>query len=127
MSRRHPVTNHAVVRWIERHDGICLDRVRRLAAMVRPSDVDDEILYLLATEYGFDVAAAVRADIMSRAAVAIALGCGASGVRIGRVRLVIVNGRVVTVRINTWDRRYCPAPREGPRPEPAVPTPFDTG
>lgn len=90
-----PITNHAVVRFLERHDGLDLARLREAFG-----DNDGRILdWLERTE---NISAAGVRDRMMTDALATALGTGASAVRIGAVKLVIVSGRVVTVRMATW-------------------------
>ena len=99
-----PITNHAVVRFLERHDGFDLAGLREAFG-----DNDGGILDWL--ERNENISAAGVRDRMMTDAVATALATGAAAVRIGAVKLVIVKGRVVTVRMASWGvnngRRAC--------------------
>lgn len=98
------VTNHAVVRWIERHDGIDLSEVRAAVGGGSGRDVDAAILAALAAG-GIDPHA-VRRRILTPA-VLLAVRSGACSVRVGGVRLVIADGRIITVRRPEWDGEAC--------------------
>lgn len=107
MTNRRPViTAHAVVRYLERICGADLD-VARFVVADRGGDptADGAVLEVAETYLGIDVAAARHA--MERDAVARAVELGAKSVRIGRARLVIEAGRIVTVERVEWtiDRR----------------------
>jgi hypothetical protein len=90
-----PITNHAVVRFLERHDGFDFAGLREAFG-----DNDGRILDWL--ERNENLSAAGVRDRMMTDAVATAIASGASAVRLGPVKLVIVDGRVVTVRMATW-------------------------
>lgn len=107
MSRRQLVSDHAVVRFLERHDGLDLSQAR--AACGGPTAHDIAILDHLAVHEGLDIAS-VRRRILTPV-VRTALSMGAAGVRMGRIRLVIISGTVVTVRLTAWDRME---PRDKP-------------
>lgn len=113
MSRRQFVSDHAVVRFLERHDGRDLTSVRAACGGADAHDV--AILDHLAAHEGLNVAY-VRRRILTPT-VRTALGMGAAGVRMGHVRLIIVNGRVVTVRLSAWDRI---TPRDKPCGRPSL-------
>lgn len=100
MRKRPLITDHAVVRFLERHDGLDLGAVRLACGGALAADM--VILDHLAAHAGLDVGA-VRRRILTPT-VRTALAMGAAGVRMGHVRLVITDGRVVTVRLTAWDR-----------------------
>ena len=87
------VTDHAVVRWLERHDGVDLTEARQVVGELAP---DGHLLRYLEQHEGYNIAA-IRERICSPA-VLVAIGCGATGVRNDRVRLVITDGKVITIK-----------------------------
>lgn len=108
-----PITDHAVIRFLERHDGFDLRSVRTLVGRR-----DGDALAYLAVRCGIDVGAVRRRMLTPH--VAAGLRLGASSVVVGSVRLVIANGRVVTVKCVAWGRLVRPANRGLPsaRPQP---------
>jgi hypothetical protein len=74
---------------------------------------DGDVLDVLARDYGLDVGAFRRQ--LATPAVVAAVGSGASAVIVGGVRLIIVDGRVVTIKYLTNIGRRRKVPRD-PRP-----------
>lgn len=102
------ITYHAVVRFLERHDGFDLTAIREVLG-AHP-DLDTEILRILSETKGLNVAA-VRKRMITPA-LHTAVACGASGLRMGRVRFVIQDGIVVTVRSLYRDTRLARRPHD---------------
>ena len=93
------ITHHAVIRFLERHDRFDMSGLRDAFA-----GDEERILRWLERNEGINVRR-IRERMMTPA-LRTALASGASGVRMGHVRLVIVDGHVVTVRFNAWDHEH---------------------
>jgi hypothetical protein len=99
--QRAVITAHAVVRYLERICGADLDVARGvLINQGRDPEDDRAVIDVARTYLGIDVQAAE--DAMQTEAVARAVRLGATSVRIGKARLVIRDGRVVTVERVEW-------------------------
>jgi hypothetical protein len=91
---RLPVTAHAVLRWLERIEGEDIEGVRRiLRAKGRPDD-DGTVVKVLAA-YGLDIGEIKRRILPDGYLAAVQLG--ARCIRTGHAKLVIVDGKVVSV------------------------------
>jgi hypothetical protein len=101
MTARAYITDHAVVRWLERHDGIDLAGIRAALRAEGQFASDGAVLARLKRDRGIS-ADSVRSR-MATPTLDIAVRSGASGVRTQGVRMVIVGGHVVTVRLVEWD------------------------
>jgi hypothetical protein len=100
VSHRTAISAHAIVRFIERNDGLDLSDVRRKCG--GPEARTTEILRCLARDHGVDIGAVRRR--MDTPAVRIGVAMGANAVHVGRVRLIIKDGCVVTAKRAEWDR-----------------------
>ncbi len=106
MTRREIITEHAVVKWIEVHDGRDLRGVRRDLRRAGIGDAGARaVLEHLRRDEGFDESA-VRRE-MTTPAVLLAVQARASAVRVGRVSLVISGGVVVSVTRPDRPHRVC--------------------
>lgn len=102
MNIDHVITDHAVVRFIERNDGIDTRAAREMASATADGS-DAAILLALGILEGID-ASDVRHRMLTPT-LRTAIGCGAIGVKRDHLRFVIIDGRVITVRLAMWDRR----------------------
>lgn len=99
MIEKEIITDHAVVRFIERHDRMDLSRIRRACGGAL---APDQMILACLNDHGINIAD-VRGRMMTDT-LRTAVGMGAAAVRMGRVRLMISGGRVVTVKPTGWDR-----------------------
>lgn len=105
------ISAHAVLRWLERVDGVDLGPVRRALAARGVGELGDaQMLGFLAAAGVVDLAA-VRGRILTPK-VMQAIGCGVKAVEVGVARLVIRDGVVVTV---TPRHREAHHARRGPK------------
>jgi hypothetical protein len=110
------VTSHAIRRWMERVEG------RDLAPMIAAArrmginaDIDGALLDFMTEYAGFD-REAVRAAILMPA-VRRAMDLRASAVVVGRVRFVIRDGCIASVKLVEMDLRRWRALRPNYRPQ----------
>lgn len=100
---RGRISDHAVVRWIERvwaYNTIPCRKVLKSQCLAHPCD--KHLLLIVAAAGGPESEAVRRA--MATPALSIAMFSGASALRVGRHRLVIRDGCVVTVK-TVWEPR----------------------
>lgn len=96
MSRRDFISEHALVRWLERASRIDLAASRAAFERMRGREpADGELLAFLARFEGLDLPA-VRAEMLT-ANVRRAIAAGCASVRLKGLRLIVKNGVVVTV------------------------------
>ena len=93
---RDPVTNHAIVRWLERIEGRDLSPAREAYRAMFGHDPKDGDLVGFLSRYGVEDPAAIRARILTpmvRAAIAL----GAGSIKTKGHYLIIEDGRIVTI------------------------------
>lgn len=98
------ISDHAVVRWLERHDGLDLAPIRARLRANGQHPTDAAVLVMLKHARQIDADRVRRR--MATPALEVAVRCGATAVRVDGVRVVIVDGRVVTVRLAEWDLKH---------------------
>jgi hypothetical protein len=94
MSKKR-ITDHALVRWAERVEGIDTTEMRKVAAVLGRRPAADRLLIRLMEEDGHNMFA-MRGRMLHPKVLA-AIDCGALGVNLGCVYLPIRDGSVVTV------------------------------
>lgn len=99
------VTPHAVIRWLERVEGMDMAAVRREAGIVtgRIPESDVELLAYMRKHHRLDVGATRRKIAPEPVVEMIRMGASSIHVLNRRFRLQIVNGYVLTV--SPLDRR----------------------
>ncbi len=102
---RNLITAHAVIRWLERAEGVDLRPIRRAARRegCAPGD-DGALVRFIETATDIDLAPARRA--LGSAEVRLAIRIKATAIRVGPVVAVLKAGAVVTVKWPTRNRPY---------------------
>ncbi len=96
------VSDHAIIRWLERVEGCDLDWVREdLRKSGRFADSDTQVLTYLRDKVGLDIAD-IEARILTPV-VRAGIAAGSRTIRVGNVCLEIADGcMVTTVQLNAY-------------------------
>lgn len=108
--KNHIITDHALLRYLERVEGIDVEQARRQASSPKRPANDHEVIAWLST-YGQHDLQAMR-DSLVTPQLKMAIQAGARVVNRGDYRYVIRSSVVVTIKTGDW-RRMRPRLRKG--------------